>query len=77
MDEPTADDVAAALARALASAPGPDGLPYSAWQRAGAPATQVLLRLHRHMECVGQAPPAFGASVAVFLPKGAQGEWGL
>lgn len=68
--EPSVDDVAAALAGAANSALGPDGLPYVAWRQGGEPATRVLLALYRSLSTTGVAPPLFGASVAVFLPKG-------
>lgn len=72
MAEPRVEDVTEALEHASPSAPGPDGLPYTAWLRGGVPAAHVLLLLHQSMASSGVAPPAFGASVAVFLPKGAQ-----
>jgi endonuclease/exonuclease/phosphatase family metal-dependent hydrolase len=62
------DDITASLRRSD-SAPGPDGICYSAWRAAGEAGIAVLQEIAEDM-WNGKAPPAsFRKSLMVFLPK--------
>jgi hypothetical protein len=68
-DEPfDIDEVEASLAR-HDSAPGPDGLCYSAWRAAEAAGLHVLQRVANGMWAGGPPPDSFRKSFMVFLPK--------
>ena len=83
-------DVRRALELASASAPGPDGVPYSAWQRLGSLAVDLLLAAgseleqpavrQRVLDAVGDdevARHAFNGTLLHCIPKsGASGEAG-
>jgi hypothetical protein len=62
------DDIAHGLRRSD-TAPGPDGVCYSAWKAAGPDGIKVLLNLALDMWNGGDAPPSFRRSLMVFLPK--------
>ena len=75
-------DVQAAIDRAGASAPGPDGIPYSAWKALGPLGCDVLFGAADSLEQEGnlealqavfpvdeQGTSAFNAGLMVFLPK--------
>jgi hypothetical protein len=62
------DDIVHSLRRSD-TAPGPDGVCYSAWKAAGPDGILVLLNLALGMWNGGEAPPSFRKSLMVFLPK--------
>jgi hypothetical protein len=62
------DDIAHCLKR-HDTAPGPDGICYSAWKAAGKEGVSVLLQLITDMWNGAPAPPSFRRSLMVFLPK--------
>jgi hypothetical protein len=62
------DDIAHCLKR-HDTAPGPDGICYSAWKAAGKDGLSVLLQLITDMWNGAPAPPSFRRSLMVFLPK--------
>lgn len=53
--------------------PGPDGLPYLAWARAGEGARDILHTLTTELMRADRAPPSLNASLAVFPPTKATG----
>lgn len=52
------------------SAPGPDGIPYSAWYYGGPKAWVTLYRILKSLAAGTLPPSVFNASLLVFLPKG-------
>jgi hypothetical protein len=62
------DDISMSLRR-HDTAPGPDGVCYSAWKAAGRDGIQVLLDIAMHMWNGAPAPDNFRQSIMVFLPK--------
>jgi hypothetical protein len=62
------DDIAHSLRR-HDTAPGPDGVCYSAWKAAGKDGIQVLLDIAMGLWNGGSAPASFQKSLMVFLPK--------
>jgi hypothetical protein len=62
------DDIAHSLRR-HDTAPGPDGVCYSAWKAAGKDGIQVLLNIALGMWNGDPAPASFRQSLMVFLPK--------
>lgn len=60
----------AILRRAKDSAPGPDGMPYSAWRYAGHLAHNLLARITLDAASTAKLPQSLNESVSVFLPKG-------
>jgi endonuclease/exonuclease/phosphatase family metal-dependent hydrolase len=67
---PSVEAIIAFLVRAKDSAPGPDGLPYSAWLFAGEEAAITLYKIIVHMHNGFTMPLAFYQSLGVFPPKG-------
>jgi hypothetical protein len=66
---PSLDEVMAVLGKKTDSAPGPDGLRYSAWQAAGLLGARCL---HGELACMWEgevAPTSFRSSLLCFLPK--------
>jgi endonuclease/exonuclease/phosphatase family metal-dependent hydrolase len=64
------DDFDNALFHFRDSAPGPDGLPYSAWARAHPDITAIVRKAFHDFIGGGELPDTFNASNMVFLPKG-------
>ncbi len=62
------DDVTASLRR-QDSAPGPDGICYSAWKAAGPVGIEILHNILLDLWHGGLPPPSFRHSLMVFLPK--------
>ena len=60
----------AALLNVRPSAPGPDGLPYSAWTAAGRSGAVTLHLVTQHMLSGFTMPIRSNASLMVFVPKG-------
>ena len=58
-----------ALAVAKSSAPGPDGLPYCAWRRAGKESKRSLQMVEENLRSEGPVPRDFNFSIAAFCPK--------
>eukprot|EP00959_Pyramimonas_sp_CCMP1952_P050051 1046253-Pyramimonas_sp.AAC.1 len=52
------------------SAPGLDGVPYSAWRAGGPEISSSLYRLYEHLLDFGSLGPGFNHGVSAFLPKG-------
>eukprot|EP00959_Pyramimonas_sp_CCMP1952_P337740 7072863-Pyramimonas_sp.AAC.1 len=52
------------------SAPGPDGIPYSGWSRAGEEGGRALYNLCEHILDVGECHPEFNYGHHIFLAKG-------
>eukprot|EP00959_Pyramimonas_sp_CCMP1952_P195151 4080682-Pyramimonas_sp.AAC.1 len=69
-----------AIALSGNSAPGPNGMPYSAWRRLGALAVDVLHEAFQDCCAVdalarlAQDYPSFNESLLIFLPKKAAGQ---
>ena len=68
------EDLCCFMSRAVGSAPGPDGLPYSAWAAAGVHGARTLALLEEHLRSGLRMPFGFNALLKVFLPT--QGEKG-
>ena len=72
-------DMAKAIRQTSQSAPGPDGIPFSAWRAVEELAADVLYKAFRAMGGAGglaaleQECPNFNESLMVFLPKKADG----
>jgi hypothetical protein len=66
----TDDDIDNAIFHFHDSAPGPDGLPYSAWARAHPSIIAVLRQAFHDFIRGGDLPPDFNKSNMVFIPKG-------
>jgi hypothetical protein len=62
------DDIIASLRR-QDSAPGPDGICYSAWKAAGPVGIDILHGILTDLWQGGSPPPSFRRSLMVFLPK--------
>jgi endonuclease/exonuclease/phosphatase family metal-dependent hydrolase len=62
------DDITASLRR-QDSAPGPDGICYSAWKAAGQVGIEILHNILLDLWNGGLPPPSFRHSLMVFLPK--------
>lgn len=56
------------MARLRDKAPGPDGIPYSAWKAGGAPAEQCIIDLVEAMT-QGRRIPGLNDPLFVFAPK--------
>ena len=69
-DPPGQAEIRNFLLRAMASAPGPDGLPFASWRAAGDCSAHTLARLEWWMRSGLPVPVHFGFSRAVFPPKG-------
>ena len=68
----TVIDLEALLPRLRDSAPGPDGVPYSAWSATSSTTIHYLWQAYKAL-LAGDTPPVeFLASLMVFLPKGAE-----
>lgn len=67
---PTASTIGRALRRPKATAPGPDGIHYDGWKAAGPKAWAAVSSLGIHIAGGHAAPPSWGESRTVFLPKG-------
>eukprot|EP00959_Pyramimonas_sp_CCMP1952_P448883 9399485-Pyramimonas_sp.AAC.1 len=52
------------------SRPGPDGIPYSAWEASGEIGASCLYAVYRELVDNQSLPPDFNDSAAAFLPKG-------
>eukprot|EP00972_Heterocapsa_arctica_P036994 5445434-Heterocapsa_arctica.AAC.1 len=52
------------------SAPGPDGLIYGAWVKAGPKIIDYIYDAYCHLLNFGHMPAKFNASRMVFIPKG-------
>ena len=52
------------------SAPGPDGIPYGAWQVIGRRGAMTLFAVGAALECGAVPPVDFNESITVFPPKG-------
>ena len=68
-DDPFDEDDIAHSLRRHDTAPGPDGVCYSAWKAAGPVGIQVLLGIINDMWTGSPAPASFRQSLMVFLPK--------
>jgi hypothetical protein len=66
----TDDDIDNAIFHFNDSAPGPDGLPYSAWARAHPSIITALRQAFHNFISGGDLPPDFNKSNMVFIPKG-------
>ena len=69
---PTSAQFELILAKMPHSAPGPDGLPYAAWQAGGRASAVTLHKLLVHILDGGHVDKSFNESLTVFLPKGAE-----
>jgi hypothetical protein len=58
------------VARPRDGAPGPDGIPYSAWRCAGDPLLDVLFNAYEAFLQGTPLPEGFNNSLMVFIPKG-------
>ena len=58
------------LSKIQHSAPGPDGIPYAAWQKSGAAGRRTLSLLLNHSLSGRPLHPSFNNSITAFLPKG-------
>ena len=66
----TKEQLKAMLPKLRRSAPGPDGIPYAAWQVLGDAGLDLLWRLYEAVLDGASAPSWFNASVMAFLAKG-------
>ena len=69
---PRKKDLIRAIKMAGSSAPGPDGIPYAAWQKAGSGAVDILWAALRAINTDDQATshyPDFNQAILVCLPK--------
>lgn len=69
-ERPTLRGSAPSYAEPKASAPGPGGIPYSAWRNAGCPAHPLLARITLEAATTARLPASLTRSVSVCLPKG-------
>ena len=70
--KPTRQDLMRAIKIANASSPGPDGIPYLAWQKSGPLATHILWKAMNSMytdEDITDHYPEFNEAILVCLPK--------
>ncbi len=65
------DNFVMLIGRLRFSAPGPDGVPYACWQKAGGDAVRVLFAIYNDMLGGRLPPPSFLSSILVFIHK----EW--
>jgi hypothetical protein len=66
----TNDDIDYVLEHCHDSAPGPDGIPYSAWSKAHPDIKALFRAAYRDLELGALPPPGFNHSTMVFIPKG-------
>ena len=66
---PSKDNYADLIARMAHAAPGPDGVPYSAWCAAGSSGVDTLFAAGSSLQCGIRPPRAFNAQLAIFIPK--------
>lgn len=66
----TLEKFGAIVAATHDTAPGPDGLPYSAWKHAGSAPLRVLYDVYLHLLDTGELPTGFNHSILTFIPKG-------
>ena len=66
----TFDEFMECLSGLRDSAPGPDGIPYSAWLYSTTSTHHLLYDLYIDFITTGHLPPSFNHSNLVFLPKG-------
>lgn len=66
---PTATTFAGAFRRARPSAPGPDGIPATAWAACGHEGGMVMQSLFIHLTTRAATPPSLHSGIMVFLPK--------
>ena len=69
MNEISLESFIKCLQRAHDSAPGWDGIPYSAWKALGVVGARILFRLYRNLSRAAPPPPGFNVSVWCSLPK--------
>ena len=67
---PTKAQVAELINKLPDSAPGPDGLPYSAWKAGGAESIDTTYNLIMHNLVRGMQHETYNDSLTVFLPRG-------
>ncbi len=66
---PTPGDFIRAAKMARSSSTGPDGIPFSAWAASGSTGGDTLAEMDRLARCGHYLPPAFNASIWIFIPK--------
>lgn len=68
-DMPTAATFAGAFRLARRSAPGPDGIPASAWAASGRDGARIIQGLFAHLTSTAATPKSLHQGIMVFLPK--------
>ena len=76
LSSPSLENIQHFLAKAKTFAPGPDGLVYAAWFRAGEQARQTSFAL-THSLCQGEVYELLNYHLAIFTPKDIGDETGL
>jgi len=67
---PSRFDIIEFLSQVSDSAPGPDGIPYSAWKAAGKVGVETLYQICLSLQSGASPPVFFNASLILFLTKG-------
>ena len=67
---PGVHEFAACVSRLPDSAPGADGLPFSAWRAAGMAGATTIAMVETHLRMGLRMPMEFNTSITVFIPKG-------